>query len=160
MICSNRIETITPIPNALPSSNKTSIIVGVAGGVGGLLLGVLAAASVVFFRKRRQKKEGQPYTGVQISEPFVDPRLPNVEASPVQSGSPTSAPPRPTFEETGSLNTWQTGERDSISPELRARWTGGTRYEPLSPEEQVQGARRIATLEFRPRVHQGIQFNE
>ena len=160
MICSNRIETITPIPNDSPSSNKTSIIAGVTGSVCGLLLGGSVAATIIFFRNRRQKREGQPYAGVQISEPVTNPRLPNVEPLPVEPGSPASAPPRSTFEETESLNTWQTGDRNSTSPELRARWAGGTRYEPVSPEEQTQGARRIATLEFRPRANQGIQFIE
>ena len=125
--------------------------------MGGLLLGVFAAASLVFFRNRRQKREGQTYTGVQNPEQ-LQPSI--VEPLPVEPGSPASAPPRSTFEETGSLNTWQTGDRTSVSPELRARWAGGTRYEPVSPEEQTQGIRRVATLEFRPRVNQGIQFNE
>ena len=51
------------------------------------------------------------------------------------------------------LSPSQPDNRTNPSPEMRGRWTGGTRYEPLNPDEgNPADGRRVATLEFQPRA--------
>ena len=131
------------------------IIAGVTSGVGGLLLGSALAAVFFAFRARRKQAEAR-YTWLNIAEPIPNPRPSNVAGARTQG---LTVPPSPASAlgiggnpsiETESIQSGE-GRPSSVSPEMRARWTGGTRYEPLSPEEaQELGARRIATLDFRP----------
>jgi hypothetical protein len=140
------------------------IIAGVAGGVGGILLGTSVAALAFISRGRRKKEE--PYSGLQVSEPIPIPRPSNDGAMPTIPDSPPVSPAVPEDrsigEESGSLDTWQSQDRISLSPDLRARWTGGTRYDAVSPVDvatEWNGPKRVATLEFRPRVDSEIPFN-
>jgi hypothetical protein len=139
----------------------------VVGGVGGILLGAAIAAIAIISRNRGKQQENR-YSGLQVSE-----TIPVTPASP-PGGVPIEPPePSPTgppgvdvphdqvSEDATSLETWQSPERTSMSPDLRARWTGGTRYEPISPEDvggEQHGPRRVATLEFRPRTDSEIPF--
>jgi hypothetical protein len=137
----------------------------VAGGVGGILLGTSVAA-LAFISRGRRKKEERPYSGLQISEPIPNPRPSNDGAMPTIPESPPVSPALPEDrsigEESESLDTWQSQERTSLSPDLRARWTGGTRYDAISPVDgaaEWNGSKRVATLEFRPRADSEIPFN-
>jgi|SRR5277367_6334925 hypothetical protein len=140
------------------SSNKVPIIAGVTGGVGGLLIGAVLAAVFFVFRSRRKEQQAR-YTWLNISEPIPNPRPSNAGSGRIQGLAVPLSPAsgfggaRNASMETASL---QSGEPSPsiLSPEMRARWTGGTRYEPLGPEDaalQDQAARRIATLDFHPR---------
>ena len=141
-------------------SNKIPIIAGVTGGVGGLLVGAIVAAVFFVFRSRRKEKQAR-YTWLNISEPIPNPRPSNSESGRIQG---LAVPLSPASGRGGVGNasmetaSFQSGELSegrpsNLAPEMRARWTGGTRYEALSPEDaaaQEQAARRIATLDFRP----------
>jgi len=142
-------------------SNKIPIIAGVTGGVGGLLLGTALAAVFFLYRSRRKQQQAR-YTWLNISEPIPNPRPSNVGSARIQG---LAVPPSPASGlgggatnasiETESLQSGEISEPgpSNLTPEMRARWTGGTRYEPVTPEDAVaqeQAARRIATLDFRP----------
>jgi hypothetical protein len=178
ILFANSLVTITSQP-VEPTSNRQSIIAGVAGGIGGLALGCLAAALVVVFYRRPQRQQ-TGNSGLRISEPII---------SRVRTSLPPPPPPRPLQRRSGpsgpsdsasaavlgprngdvqgspggestSTATFLTDDRTpserqvtSASPQLFGRWTGRTRYSqvanPSSLGEGYTGPRRIATLDFR-----------
>jgi hypothetical protein len=160
-----------------PTSNRQSIIAGVAGGIGGLALGCLAAALVVvFYRRPKPKQTGN--SGLRISQPIIrrvrtslppPPRPPQRRSGPSGPSDSASAAvlgPRngdvqgSQEGESTSTATFQTDDRTpserqvtSATPQLFGRWTGRTRYSqvvnPDSLGDGYAGPRRIATLDFR-----------
>jgi hypothetical protein len=155
----SHLVTMTAQPDP---SNKIPIIAGVTGGVGGLLLGAVLAAVVFAFRSRRKERQAR-YTWLNISEPIPNPRPSNAGSGRIQGLVVPLSPASGrggvgnASMETASLQSREPSEGRPSNlapdPEMRARWTGGTRYEALSPEDaatQDQAARRIATLDFRP----------
>ena len=154
----SQLVTTTAQPDP---SNKIPIIAGVAGGLGGLLLGAALAAVFVVFQSRRKQQQAR-YTWLNISEPIPNPRPSNggsatriqglaVPLSPASGvGGVANASSETESLQNGDISE---GRPSNLSPEMRARWAGGTRYEPLTPEvaaAQEQAAIRIATLDFRP----------
>lgn len=136
------LETVSPSPD--PPSHTPTIIAGVAGGVGGLLVGsVIGALALVCLGRQRDKKRPKSFLG------------------------PTDIAARGGYNDIGAqrdeivdgnlLSPVQPGDRTGPSPEMRGRWAGGTRYEPLNPDDaNVGDGRRVATLEFQPRTGLGI----
>lgn len=151
------IETVTNSPEP---SNTKSVIVGVAGSIGGLVVGGLAAA-LLFALLRKPKDELSRYTPLRISEPIPS----NVRNSFNPDRRPSAVSGQGEFHrvapsdnnESPSVATFRSDEisehRSSASPQLVGRWTGKLRYQQVdNPQRngiQYLGPRRIATLDFR-----------
>ena len=126
-------------PSDPPPSHTAEIIAGVVAGVGGLITGIALSALALFYlgKKRQKKSRKTSFLGPTdlaareglVTESVVDGNL---------------------------LSPTQPDHRTNPSPEMRGRWAGGTRYEPLSPDEgNPADGRRVATLEFEPRAGLG-----
>jgi hypothetical protein len=159
------IETVTTVPEP---SNTKSIIVGVAGSIGGVVVGGLAAALLFALLRRPKQDESSRYAPLRISEPipstlrtsFNPDRRPSAISG--QGGEFTRAGGGgPPDNESPSVATFRTDEiserRSSGSPQLIGRWTGRTRYKPVDNPQGTGGGylgpRRIATLDFRNIKH-------
>jgi len=156
-------DSITTTPE--PVSNKTpTIAAGVAGSVGGFLLGGVASALLFLFcLKPKKRPESPKYEDVRISQPFTPHARTSDVPGPLPRAESNSPPDAAIFEseESSSSNTWATADpstsshgrgTSATSPQWLGRWQGGTRYHPVSPgrkETGYAGPRRIATLDFR-----------
>jgi hypothetical protein len=127
------VGTVSSSPSPDPPSSHTALIAGVAAGVGGLLVGCAVGALALLFMGRRKKPRSTSFLG------------------------PTDIAVREGHADTNLLSPFPPEDRTGPSPEMRGRWAGGTRYEPLSPEDaNPTDVRRVATLEFQPRAGLGI----
>jgi hypothetical protein len=120
-------QSHTEIATATESSDSTAnrkieIAAGVAGGVGGLLLGILAAASVLYFR-RSKPVEPSPSNSPQIARPINTRRVPNTM---------TQSPATQWFASWGGQTRYEPS------------------YAPVMPEQSGGhiGSRGVATLDF------------
>lgn len=134
---------------------------GVAGSIGGFLIGGLVAGLLFALLRRRKNNQPSPYGPLRISEPIAS----NVRDSFNRDRRPSAmSGPGNIFTRGGpledvspSIATFRTDEiserRSSVSPELLGRWTGKTVYQKVANGTPngygYPGPRRIATLDFR-----------
>lgn len=123
-------------PSDPPPSHTTEIIAGVVAGVGGLVVGIAIGAATLFYLGQRQKKSRK--------SSFLGP----MDLAAAREGLVTEG-----VADGNLLSPIRPEHRTNPSPEMRGRWAGGTRYEPLNPDEgNPADGRRVATLEFQPRA--------
>ena len=134
---------------------------GVAGSIGGMLIGGLAAALLFALLRRPKNDQSSRYGQLRISEPIAS----NLRDSFNRDRRPSAVSgPGNVFTREGQLDnespsiaTFRTDEiserRSTASPQLLGRWTGRTVYQkvanPTPDGSGYPGPRRIATLDFR-----------